>query len=161
MKIIYCCYGGSHSSVTAAAIHLGMLPGTRRPTFQELLSVPFYEQQKAKDHGYFRFMGFDEYRNEVYIIGKHNLGPSFEKIIRQIGEAFHIDQQEIVLVDTMPYVNLAMMIGGFTSRRLGLERIGRPIVILGTQNAYFNLVSLVHRLKITVAGGRTTNGGTT
>jgi hypothetical protein len=41
MKIIYCCYGGSHSSVTAAAIHLDMLPLTRKPTSAELLSIPF------------------------------------------------------------------------------------------------------------------------
>ncbi|HBC94637.1 MAG TPA: hypothetical protein DCZ10_17500, partial [Pelotomaculum sp.] len=26
MKVIYHCHGGTHSSVTAAAIHLGMLP---------------------------------------------------------------------------------------------------------------------------------------
>jgi hypothetical protein len=31
MKIIYHCYGGTHSSVIAAAIHLGLLPEDRVP----------------------------------------------------------------------------------------------------------------------------------
>ncbi|HPZ72110.1 MAG TPA: DUF3189 family protein, partial [Peptococcaceae bacterium] len=32
MKIIYNCYGGAHSSVTAAALHLGLLPEARPAT---------------------------------------------------------------------------------------------------------------------------------
>ncbi len=117
MKIIYCCYGGSHSSVTAAAIHLGMLPITKKPTSRELLSVPYYEQQKGQEHGTLRFMGNDEYGNQVYIVGKHNLGHLFEDIIRQFATAFRISQGDFVIVDTIPYVNLAMMFGGFTSQK--------------------------------------------
>lgn len=158
MKIIYCCYGGSHSSVTAAAIHLGLLPLTRKPTGSELLSVPYYDMQTAKDHGCFRHMGNDEYGNQVYIIGKHNLGKHFEAIMRQVAEAFGLAQEDFVMVDTMPYVNITMMIGGFTSRRLGMVALGRPIVILGTQNAYFKLAAMVHRIKITVASGRISYG---
>lgn len=154
MKIIYCCFGGSHSSVTAAAIHLGMLSSTRTPTGAELLLVPYYDRQIAKDHGSFRYMGDDEYGNQIYIIGKHNLGRNFEDIIRQIAEIFGLDQTNFVIVDTMPYVNMTMMIGGYTSRRLGIVTIGRPIVIRGTQNAFFKLAAMVHRLKITVASGR-------
>jgi len=154
MIIIYCCFGGSHSSVTAAAIHLGMLSSTRIPTGRELLLVPYYDRQTGKDHGYFRYMGNDEYGNEIYIIGKHNLGKKFEDIIRQVVEIFGLDQEKFVIVDTMPYVNLMMMIGGYTSRRLGIVTIGRPIVIRGTQHAFNKLAAMVHRLKITVASGR-------
>ncbi|HHT63376.1 MAG: DUF3189 family protein [Bacillota bacterium] len=159
MKIIYCCYGGSHSSVTAAAIHLGMLPLTRKPTGKELLSIPYFDRQINKDHGYFRFMGRDEYGNEVYIIGKHNLGKYFENILRQIAQIYGIDQSQTVIIDTMPYVNVAMMIGGYTSRRLGIVSLGRPIVIMGTQNAFFKIAAMVHRLKVTIARGNS-DGGT-
>ncbi|MEL7565137.1 MAG: DUF3189 family protein [Dehalobacterium sp.] len=154
MIIIYCCFGGSHSSVTAAAIHLGMLSSTKIPTGKELLSVPYYDRQIGKDHGYFRYMGDDEYGNQIYIIGKHNLGKGFEDLIRQLAKILGLDQGNLVIVDTMPYVNLMMMIGGYTSRRLGIVTIGRPIVIRGTQNAFLKLASMVHRLKITVASGR-------
>jgi len=159
MKIIYCCYGGSHSSVTAAAIHLGLLPLNRKPTGAELLNIPYFDRQKNPDHGFFRFMGKDEYGNEVYIVGKHNLGKSFEDIIRQIAGIYGFDQSDLALIDTMPYVNVTMMIGGFTSRRLGIIWIGRPVVILGTKKAYFKLAAMVHRIKITIASGRIEHGG--
>lgn len=155
MKIIYCCFGGSHSSVTAAAIHVGLISSTHKPTGKELLAVPYYDIQVGKDHGYFRYMGKDEYGNQVYITGKHNLGKNFESIIRQIADIFGLEQKDYVIVDTMPYVNLMMMIGGYTSRRLGIVSIGRPIVIRGTQNAFFKLAAMVHRIKITAASGRT------
>ena len=57
MKIIYNCYGGAHSSVTAAAIHLQMLPETRKPSAAELLNLPYYDAQVGKDHGRIRFLG--------------------------------------------------------------------------------------------------------
>ncbi|HEX3010797.1 MAG TPA: DUF3189 family protein, partial [Syntrophomonadaceae bacterium] len=39
MKIIYHCFGGSHSSVTAAAIHLGLIEKHRPPSMEELMSL--------------------------------------------------------------------------------------------------------------------------
>jgi len=44
LKVIYHCYGGAHSSVTAANIHLGLLPRERTPGYRELIS------QKLFDH---------------------------------------------------------------------------------------------------------------
>jgi hypothetical protein len=151
MKIIYCCFGGSHSSVTAAAIHLGMLSSTRIPSRQELLNIPFFERQTAKDHGLFRFMGCDELGREVYIVGKHNLGKNFERIIRQVASLFALNQQELVIIDSMPYVNFIMMVGGYISRRLGIIFIGRPIVSFGTQKAFLTMAGMVNRVKIKLA----------
>lgn len=151
MKIFYCCFGGSHSSVTAAAIHLGILSPTRIPTAQELMKVPFFEQQTGDDHGKFYLMGQDEFGNQVYIIGKHNLGRFFESLIRQVAGIWGVNQEKLVIVDTMPYVNYLMMVGGYTSRRLGVSSIGQPLVIKGTQKAFFKLVNLVERIKTTTA----------
>jgi xylulokinase len=44
MKIIYHCYGGSHSSVLAAAIHTGRLNPERLPTGEELMALPYFTQ---------------------------------------------------------------------------------------------------------------------
>lgn len=136
--------------MTSAAVHLGMLPSTRRPNCRELLNTPYFDQQIAKDHGLFRLMGCDEFGREVYIVGKHNLGKNFEKIIRQIAGLFALDQKEFVIIDTMPYVNFTMMVGGYTSRRLGITFIGRPIVTFGTQKAFLTLASMVNRVKHTL-----------
>ena len=44
MKIIYSCYGGTHSSPIAAAIHLGRLPDDRIPSPEELMKTDYYDK---------------------------------------------------------------------------------------------------------------------
>ena len=44
MIIIYRCYGGTHSSVMAASIHLELLPGDRKPAGKELLALPYFDR---------------------------------------------------------------------------------------------------------------------
>jgi hypothetical protein len=70
MKIIYHCFGGSHSSVTAAALHLGMLDKTRIPTREQLMDVPYYDKTSDEDFGSIRYMGTDEFGHDVYVLGK-------------------------------------------------------------------------------------------
>ncbi len=147
VKIIYNCYGGSHSSITAAAIHLGLLPETRVAYKEELLNVPYFDAQVSPDHGRIRFMGFDEYGNEIYITSKKNLGRDYEAIMRQFVYLAGGKQEDILFINTMPYVNFLMVVGGYTSRRLGLSFLGRPIVIKGTQLSYMKFVHLVKLVK--------------
>lgn len=147
MKIIYHCFGGSHSSVTAAAIHAGLLQTSRLPTAQELIDLPYYDQQTSQDHGQLRYIGRDEFGNEIYIAGKRNLSNIFTRIMGDVAKVFGIDSNEILLINTMPYVNWLMVIGGFSSRRMKWIKFGRPIVIKGTQFSFFKFVSLVDTVK--------------
>lgn len=147
MIFIYCCYGGSHSSVTAAAAHLKLLSEGGKPAPEELMKVPYYDIQTNQDHGYFRYMGEDAQGNQVYIIGMHNSRKRFQVILSQIIDLLNLDRKQFVFVDTMPAVNWMMMVGGFTSRRLGWVKLGRPLVIRGTQNAFQKISKLVHRVK--------------
>lgn len=151
MKIIYHCYGGSHSSVTAAAIHLGLVPEKQVPSPEELHRLPYYDAQVNKDHGQLRFMGIDQYKNQVYIIGRRNSGRILEKVYHGLLEIFNIPIDEVYMVSVMPYVNWRMVVGGYISRRLGLIRIGRPLVTEGTRVAFLNLVSMVQKVKLLVA----------
>jgi len=149
VKFIYNCYGGSHSSVTAAALHVGLLPDTRPPMKIDFLSLPYYDAQVSADHGRIRLLGFDEEGNEVYITSKRNLGFGYERIMRQFlritGDPM-LDK-EIVFINTMPDVNIFMVIGGYLSRRLGLNSLGRSIVIYGTCQSYHKFTHLVRQVK--------------
>lgn len=147
MKIIYNCFGGAHSSVTAAAIHVGLLADTRVAGPEELLNLPYFDAQVGKDHGRIRFMGFDCRGNEVYITGKENLGIFYERIMQHLLALSGEKQKDYVFINTMPYVNLWMVIGGYLSRRLGLKSLGRPIVIYGTRKSYWKFVHLVNLVK--------------
>ncbi len=150
MKIIYHCFGGSHSSVTAAALHLGLIPETRLPKAGELKQIPYFDRQLVEDHGDFKYMGADSEGNEVYIVGKRNLGPMFEPLIRGLARVFSIPQDDLLIVDTMSCVNWLMVVGGILSRRLGIVCVGRPIVIFGTRQSHANFVKLVDQVKTTI-----------
>ena len=147
MKIIYHCYGGTHSSVTASSIHLGILPEDRIPEPDMFLQIPLYDQQVACEHGHIFFMGIDEYGHEVYLTARRSRPEVLEKVIAGLSGIFGISPSSYCLVNAMSQVNWLMMLGGYLSRRWGLVRVGRPIVILGTRFAYFKLVKLVRKFK--------------
>ncbi len=153
MKIIYHCYGGAHSSVTAAAVHLGWLPTDRLPEKEELKQIPYFDRPVAKDHGHIRFMGRDEFGNDIYIASRRNESRVFENMLRGLMEIYRLPEQEFAIIDVMPYVNWKMVLGGFTSRRMGLTWPGRSIIIKGVRYSYWQIVSLVQRVKVMTASG--------
>jgi hypothetical protein len=148
MKIIYHCFGGSHSSVTAAALHLGMLNKTRPPTREQLMEIPYYDKTSDADFGSIRYMGTDEFGHEVYVLGKKSMGNRYSAILMGVAEILG-SQDQLIMVNCMDRVNWSMKIGGFTSRRMRLALLGRPVVTWGTQKAFSQLVNLVEitRLK--------------
>ncbi|MGE5415190.1 MAG: DUF3189 family protein [Acidobacteriota bacterium] len=149
MIIIYHCFGGSHSSVTAASIHLGLIPADRVPSNEELMSLPYFDKTPKGDWGTIRPMGVDENGNMVYVMGKKNLGDRFNHMLMGLADLAGI-QNDIKVINTVQCVNLLMMLGGFTSRRLRIVKVGRPIVIFGTQRAFFSLAQLVTNVKATM-----------
>ncbi len=148
MKIIYHCFGGSHSSVTAAALHLGLIDKHRPPTVDELMSLPYFDKTTEADFGSIRFMGIDEYGNEVYVLGKKSMSERLTHILKGLAQILGVEDQ-VLVVNAMDRVNISMKLGGFTSRRIGLPSVGRPVVSRGTIKAFFQLVNLVEitRLK--------------
>lgn len=150
MKVIYHCFGGSHSSVTAAAIHLEMLPTDRVPTHQELMALPYYDKTSDDDFGLIKFMGVDEYGNHIYVLGKKRLGQRFNRVLRGVADLMGVET-ELMVVNTMVSVNWIMMTGGYISRRMGLPGIGRPVVTLGTRKAFLDLVATVRAVKTQIA----------
>ncbi|TEB11798.1 DUF3189 family protein [Pelotomaculum propionicicum] len=147
MKIIYHCYGGAHSSVTAAAIHLGLLPVDHVPEKQEFWQLPLFDRQDADEHGHIYFMGIDEFGHEIYLTARRSRPLVLEKVFAGLAGIFDIPQDDYLFVNVMEKVNLTMKFGGFISRRWGFIRFGRPIVTMGTQAAYFRVVELVRKIK--------------
>lgn len=147
MKIVYTCFGGSHASVTTAAIHLGLLSDTREAADEELLSLPYYDAQVAEDHGRFRFMGTDSSGNEVYVVGKRSLDDNYQTLMPALIEVMGGNPAEFRFINTIPYVNIWMRIGGYISRRLRLPELGRKIVLYGTRQSYQNFIHLAQLVK--------------
>jgi hypothetical protein len=148
VKIIYHCFGGAHSSVLAAALHLGLIDKKKSPSMEELLALPYFDKTCDEDFGSIRFMGIDESGNEVYILGKKNMGKRYSNILLGIAEILGA-KNELIAVDCMSRVNLNMKLGGFTSRRMGMVKLGRPVLGWGTRATFKALVNLaeITRLK--------------
>ncbi|ADL07738.1 DUF3189 family protein [Thermosediminibacter oceani] len=147
MKIFYCCYGSAHSSVVAAAIHLGMLPSDRLPDAEEFERLPRYDKTSSCEIGYPFFMGKDEKENEVFIIGMTSQRELVKRAIASFLEHSGVNTENLLFIDTLPFVNLKTKIGGILSRRLGLVSLGRPLTIEGIREKYFDFVKLVQDVK--------------
>jgi len=147
VKIVYSCYGGSHSSPVAAAVHLGRLPRIRVPGMREIKNVKHFDRVDGSDRGRVFFVGEDSNGNQVYILGRGNQRKAIETAVKSGLMLAGGTVDDVVFVDTLKCVNMAMRLGGFLSRRLKLIKLGRPLVIFGTRAAYKRLVAVVDEVK--------------
>lgn len=147
MVIIYCCYGGTHSSPIAAAIHIGILNSTEIPTAAQILAVCHYDKVESNDRGKVMFVGDDEYGNKIYVCGRGRDKTGIKQAIESGILLAKGETDDFVFVDTLNAVNIYMRIGGFLSRRLKWIAVGRPLVIWGTQKAFWQLVQIVQKTK--------------
>ena len=149
MKVVYHCFGGTHTSAVAAAIHLGQLPRDRAPRADELLQVPLFDRASPSRWGLLTEVGQDREGHRVFVMGR---GPGGDATVRALVSGLRLGggpqaADGLLLVDTLPAANWLMRIGGYLSRRVGLVRLGRPLVIWGTQKAYPRLVQLVRQVE--------------
>ncbi|MDD4569966.1 MAG: DUF3189 family protein [Tepidanaerobacteraceae bacterium] len=147
MKIFYCCYGSAHSSVVAASIHLGLMPVNRIPVANEFMYLPHYDETRSFEIGTPFFMGKDEFNSDVFILGMGSERKLIKKAILSFLTHMGLNSKELLMVDTLHNVNWITKIGGFTSRRLGLISIGRPLTIIGIQQKYRYFIELVNNVK--------------
>lgn len=157
MKVFYYCYGSAHSSVVAAAIHLGYLPTDRVPSDIEFINLPYYDKTKSSEIGTPFFMGYDNCRNEIFIIGMGRERNLVRKTIISFLKHNKKDIGDILMVNTLRNVNIKTKIGGFLSRGLGLVPLGRPLTIRGIQEKYLDFVDMVDGVKVKLRDLATSN----
>ena len=147
MKIIYHCFGGAHSSVIAAAIHLNQLSATEKPQPQDILKCAYFDEVPTEKQGIIHYLGQDEKGNEIYNMGCGRAGAIMERALPGILKIYGESSDDLYMVDTLGCVNFPMRLGGYISRRLRLVNIGRPLVLKGSIMAYPSLVNLVAKVK--------------
>jgi hypothetical protein len=147
MKIIYHCYGGTHSSVMAASLHLGLLKKNRLPSSRELLSCPYFDRLTNKDSGKIFFMGKDKHGHEVYVMGCKNAGLLVETAIKEFCQIMNMNGEKVTLACTVSCLNILMKIGGFLSRGLNLVTIGRFFLFPGSRLAFNKIKKVVEMVK--------------
>lgn len=147
MVIIYNCYGGTHSSILASAIHLKKLPDDRIPTKEEILSLQFFNKLTYKDMGRLIFHGPDDEGNRIYTIGRGTskaLVPAMRNLAIAICKDKGIDES-FLFINCSPTVHPLMTMGGFFSRALHIDFIGVPLLTKGARLTYYNIIKLVEK----------------
>ncbi|WP_042454445.1 DUF3189 family protein [Neobacillus dielmonensis] len=150
MIYIYHDYGGTHTTSLAAAYHLKLLDDPSKVlSKEEVLAVPYFNKLKKQDAGKFIFHGEDEEGNPVYTIGKRSsklVLPSIYHLSEIMTQRYGL-REKIIFSNTSPVVPLAMTLGGFFSRGLGIDFIGVPLLVKGAQQCCKHIYQLVDRTK--------------
>jgi hypothetical protein len=150
MLYIYNDFAGTHSTALAAAYHLKQLPQSERKlTKEEILNVQFFNQLTKKDFGKLLFHGIDEDGNSVYSIGRKRdkyVVPAMRELALLFQEKFHVNEK-LVFSNTSPTVPMAMSLGGLFSRRLKIDVIGIPLLVVGAKQCCDNIYRLVENTK--------------
>ncbi|GIP34215.1 DUF3189 family protein [Paenibacillus sp. J2TS4] len=149
MIYIYNDYGGTHTTALAAAYHLNKLPINRKLTKDEILTTDYFNKLQTSDMGKLIFHGVDENGHPVYTVGRGSskvVVPALKNLSILLQDRYKADET-IVYSNTSPTVPLAMTIGGFLSRRLKLDFIGVPLLVLGAKQCCKNVIQLVIHTK--------------
>lgn len=146
MIIIYHCSGGSHSSILAAHIHIGILPGDRIPSPQEIVEKTNFDTACKKEWGLVKVVGTDEHQNMICTMGRRF---STDIVIQALNSFHRITgiKEELQLINIHTNVNFLMKIGGALSRGFKLVSIGRPLVLKGSLMAYRDIAEVVNNVK--------------
>lgn len=149
MVIIYNCYGGTHSSILASAVHLKRLPIDRIPTKQEILDIEFFNRLTYKDMGRLIYHGTDEEGNQVYTVGR-GTSRALIPAMRNLAIALCRDKginERFAFINCSATVPPLMTMGGFFSRALHMDFIGVPLLTAGARQTYNNITKLVEKSK--------------
>lgn len=145
--VIYHDVGGAHSTAIAANMHVNRLPMDRVPDKKDLLSLATFDKIEKSQLGHLIYIGEDENKAKVYTIGRQYVPDLVVPAIKDLNYILTGTNDDILMVDTMPAVNLLMKIGGYTSRKMHLVGIGRPIVTYGSLQAYGHIIEIVKAAK--------------
>ncbi|MDD3363785.1 MAG: DUF3189 family protein [Syntrophomonas sp.] len=110
--MVYFDYGGSHTSVTAACIHVGKLDPNKLPNSDDLMEMPYLDKITPKDFGKIKHIGTDKNENEIYALGTK--GSQLGNLLDDMASSQGISDQYLFLC-TSPYVNNVLRVGGWWS----------------------------------------------
>ena len=140
--VVYHCYGGAHTSIVSAALHLGWLPRKRVLEREALEAVEPFDSLETRI-GQIHHLGRDHRGVEVKAMGLGGgteiLWPLYSQLMDLIGWS----SGEIIDCHTLPAAGVWLRVGGFVSLRLGLVWPGRFLVIGGVRRAHAQLVGYV------------------
>ncbi|WP_353894382.1 DUF3189 family protein [Proteinivorax hydrogeniformans] len=141
MKIFYYCYGGAHSSVVAAAIHLEkVFPPL---TYEKVKQLPYFDLTSPKNRGVPIKLGEDCDKNEIYFVGFGKDKQLIVKFVESFLNAHGVEDDRYIMVDCLASISFYVKIGGFISKVLNLRKLGQMITAKGIVDSEKSLLKAV------------------
>lgn len=138
--VVYHCFGGTHSSIIAANLHLGRLPWQVLPQRDELLALPHFDKLGSDAQGLVIPQGKDEGENLVCTVSRRSEGRLLENILSSYS---HLLGVELLVVDALAPLGSLARVGGFLSRRWGVISLGRVLLLGDCLRVYPRFLDLV------------------
>ncbi len=145
--VIYHCFGGTHSSIIAANLHLGRLPWHEPVRREELLALPHFDRLNGQQVGIVFPHGEDEGGNLVCTVARRGQIQLAENILASLGRLL---EQEILLVNALSPLGSVARVGGFLSRRWGVVSLGRILLTADCLRVYPRFLKLVGETRISL-----------
>jgi hypothetical protein len=121
-RIFYACYAGTHSSVLAASVHLGLLDGGC-----PVCDLPLFDRRVSAETGVPALVGVDRHGSEVYVLGTGWLSAALEKSLCDLIEVAS-PEARACMCSVRGFLDLPARLGGFVSRRCRLVWPGRDLI---------------------------------
>jgi hypothetical protein len=153
VKFFYFSNRHSLMAVIAAYIHLQKLPRDRKPSVQEILTIPEFDKNILGDYGVPYFIGVDPEKHPIYVI--HFVADSqfaLQTIFNILNQRGWDPSDWHFFNVSKPY-NMLIKVGEIISSKFKVHKIGKYIAALGIQKSYFQLLKMVKSLKELKSGG--------
>ncbi|QUL98867.1 MAG: DUF3189 family protein [Candidatus Fermentithermobacillus carboniphilus] len=121
-RVFYSCYAGTHTSVVASAVHLGLLDEEK-----DLSRLPYFDTRAMGEIGIPAFMGADPNGTEVYAMGTGWLFRELEAVLCDLVQVAN-PKAFLCICNVRGFLDLQAKIGGFLSRRFSLVLPGRRLI---------------------------------
>ncbi len=150
MKIFYFCYGGAHSSVIAAALHLGKI---KYPLdYNEIINFNNFDLNTSDYKGIPTLMGIDEKGNQIYYVGYGKNKEMIVKLLKSFLQIHGVKDNQYLFVDALDKINWRVKLGGFISKALKQKKIGIRFTALGILLSAEDIYNKVETVKTIIEG---------
>lgn len=129
MKIFYYCYGGAHSSVIAAALHMDKI--SYPLNYEQVLNFPYFDLITPRQKGLPILLGKDNEGNEIYFVGYGKNKEMIVKLLKSFLQVNDIKDNDYLFVNALDKINWRVKLGGFMSKALRQKSLGSRISALG------------------------------
>lgn len=154
--VVYHCFGGTHSSIIAVNLHLGILPWEKLPQKEEFLALTHFDQLANHQFGTVMPHGKDEGGNLICSLARRGQGQLAENILSSLSALLGA---QVKPVNALTPLGSVARVGGFLSRRWGIVGFGRSLLLTDCLKAYPRFQELVGNTREELGLGRLPKAG--